>query len=414
MPDTETEAVVKTADDIIASEDFGTKLNDAIAKAIASAMKPAETKTSDKLFAAPAHFDAKPEIKSVLGASIVALYKAKNDPDRAITYAKNRWGDGNPVQIGFQKSLTSETTGGAIEMVQTTVANEVIAALRPTSVVRRSSPRIVPNPTGTLQIARVATGVSGGWIGEATARNAEQQVIDTVTLTRNKAKVTVPYTRELILFATPDVEQAIADDVTAAMVQLTDTAYIRGAGTSSTPLGIRFQVATGTNVITSVGNTADNVETDIGALLQAIRGANVPITPETGYFWMSSRSFTFLKKLRDANGNLIYPELRNPVPKIMQYTVLITNNIGDSIASGGLPATGDSEIYFGYGPSIMIADSADLSLYVLENVAYTNSGGTLVSSNDRDEVIINAMLMTDIALRHTVAWAVLDDVRYGA
>ena len=414
MPDTETEAVVKTADDIIASEDFGTKLNDAIAKAIASAMKPAETKTSDKLFAAPAHFDAKPEIKSVLGASIVALYKGKNDPDRAITYAKNRWGDGNPVQIGFQKSLTSETTGGAIEMVQTTVANEVIAALRPTSVVRRSSPRIVPNPTGTLQIARVATGVSGGWIGEATARNAEQQVIDTVTLTRNKAKVTVPYTRELILFATPDVEQAIADDVTAAMVQLTDTAYIRGAGTSSTPLGIRFQVATGTNVITSVGTSAANVETDIGALLQAIRGANVPITPETGYFWMSSRSFTFLEKLRDTNGNLIYPELRNPVPKIMQYTVLITNNIGDSIASGGSPATGDSEIYFGYGPSIMIADSADLSLNVLENVAYTNSGGTLVSSNDRDEVIINAMLMTDIALRHTVAWAVLDDVRYGA
>jgi len=414
MPDTETEAVVKTADDIIASEDFGTKLNDAIAKAIASAMKPAETKTSDKLFAAPAHFDAKPEIKSVLGASIVALYKGKNDPDRAITYAKNRWGDGNPVQIGFQKSLTSETTGGAIEMVQTTVANEVIAALRPTSVVRRSSPRIVPNPTGTLQIARVATGVSGGWIGEATARNAEQQVIDTVTLTRNKAKVTVPYTRELILFATPDVEQAIADDVTAAMVQLTDTAYIRGAGTSSTPLGIRFQVATGTNVITSVGTSAANVETDIGALLQAIRGANVPITPETGYFWMSSRSFTFLEKLRDTNGNLIYPELRNPVPKIMQYTVLITNNIGDSIASGGSPATGDSEIYFGYGPSIMIADSADLSLNVLENVAYTDSGGTLVSSNDRDEVIINAMLMTDIALRHTVAWAVLDDVRYGA
>ena len=411
---TNTDTVVKTADDIIASADFGTKLNDAIAKAVAAAMKPAETKNSDKLFGAPAHFDAKPEIKSVLGASIVALYKGKNDPDRAISYAKSRWGDGNPVQLGFQKSLTSETTGGAIEMVQTTVANEVIAALRPTSVVRRSSPRIVPNPTGTLQIARVATGVSGGWIGEATARNAEQQVIDTVTLTRNKAKVTVPYTRELILFATPDVEQAIADDVTAAMVQLTDTAYIRGAGTSSTPLGIRFQVATGTNVITSVGTSAANVETDIGALLQAIRGANVPITPETGYFWMSSRSFTFLEKLRDTNGNLIYPELRNPVPKIMQYTVLITNNIGDSIASGGSPATGDSEIYFGYGPSIMIADSADLSLNVLENVAYTDSGGTLVSSNDRDEVIINAMLMTDIALRHTVAWAVLDDVRYGA
>lgn len=415
MTETQTDPVVKTADDIIANEDFGAKLNDAVAKAVAAAMKLVpETKASDKLFASPVNFHAKPEIKSILGASIIALYKGKNDPDRAISYAKARWGDGNPVQMGFQKSLTSETTGGAVEMVQTTVANEVIAALRPTSVVRRSSPRIVGNPTGTLQIARVATGVNGGWIGEATARNAEQQVIDTVTLTRNKAKVTVPYTRELILFATPDVEQAIADDVTAAMVQLTDTAYIRGNGTSSSPTGIRFQVNTATNVITSVGVTAANVETDIGALLQAIRGANVPITPETGFFWMSSRSFTFLETLRDSNGNLIYPELRNAVPKIMQYSVLISNNIGDNITSGGSPATGDSEIYFGYGPSIMIADSADLSLEVLENVAYTDSTGTLVSANDRDEVVINAMLMTDIALRHTVAWAVLDDVRYGA
>jgi HK97 family phage major capsid protein len=299
-------------------------------------------------------------------------------------------------------------------MVQTTVADEVIAALRPTSVVRRSSPRIVPNPTGTLQIPRVATGVTGGWIGEATARNAEQEVIDTVTLTRNKAKVTVPYTRELIMFATPDVESAIADDVTAAMVTLTDSAYIRGTGTSNSPTGIRHQVNTATNVITSTGVTASAVETDIGNLLQAIRGANVPVTPETGYFWMSSRSYTFLEKLRDANGNLIYPELRGANPRLMQYSVLISNNIPDDIAGGGSPSSNESEVYFGYGPSIMIADAADLSLEVLENVAYTDSGGTLVSSNDRDEVVINAMLMTDIALRHTVAWAVLDDVTWGA
>jgi HK97 family phage major capsid protein len=413
LENAENEAVIQTADDVIANTTFLANINDMVAKAVATAMKPAETKASDQLFAPSSHH-AKPEIKSVLGASVIALYKAKNDPEKAIAWAKERWGDGNEVQRGFQKSLTSETTGGAIEMVQTTVADEVIAALRPTSVVRRSSPRIVPNPTGTLQIPRVATGVTGGWIGEATARNAEQEVIDTVTLTRNKAKVTVPYTRELIMFATPDVESAIADDVTAAMVTLTDSAYIRGTGTSNSPTGIRHQVNTATNVITSTGVTASAVETDIGNLLQAIRGANVPVTPETGYFWMSSRSYTFLEKLRDANGNLIYPELRGANPRLMQYSVLISNNIPDDIAGGGSPSSNESEVYFGYGPSIMIADAADLSLEVLENVAYTDSGGTLVSSNDRDEVVINAMLMTDIALRHTVAWAVLDDVTWGA
>lgn len=417
MPDGKSsDAVTKTADAIIGSEAFGKKLEDMIGATIAKAMesKPKDGKSpAEKLFA-PAHQDARPEIKSPLGASIVTLARVKNDRHKAIAFARDRWGDGNPVQRAFEKSLTSSTTGGAAEAVQTTVASEVIEALRPTSIVRQSSPRIVANPTGTLNITRVNTGVSGGWIGEATARNAEQPVTETVQLTHNKARVTVPYTKELVLFATPDMEQAIADDVVSAMAALTDSAFIRGSGTSNTPQGIRFQVDTGTNVITSAGTSAANVESDIGDLLQAVRGANVPLSPETGHFWMSSRSFTFLEKLRDANGNLIYPELRMEMPRIMRYRVLVSNNIPDNVASGGSPSTTDSEVYFGHGPSIMIADAMEMGLEVLENVAYTDSTGTLVSANDRDEMVINAILMTDLALRHTRAWAVLDDVRWGA
>ncbi len=408
--------VIETADQIISSDTFGDKLNDAIASAVAKAMqsKPAEAKKSDKLFSPSSHHKH-PEIKSVLGATIVALYKTGNKVERAMHYAADRWGDDNPVLVGFQKSLTSETTGGMVEAVQTTVADEVIEALRPASIVRSSSPRIIPNPTGTLVIPRISTGVTGGWIGEATARNAEQPVTDTVTLTRNKAKVTVPYTRELLLFATPDVEQAIADDVVAAMAALTDSAYIRGSGTSNVPLGIRFQIQDATNLITATGVTAAAIEADIGSMLQAIRGANVPLTTETGFWWMSSRSFTFLEKLRESSGgNLVYPEMRTDTPRLMRFQVHVTNNIPDNIAGGGSPSSNQSEVYFGYGPSIMIADAADMSLEVLENVAYTDSSGSLVSTNDRDEVIINAMLMTDIALRHTTAWAVLDDVEWGA
>jgi HK97 family phage major capsid protein len=413
MTEETTEAVVKTADDIIASEDFSSKLNDAIAKAIATAMKPAETKASDQLFA-PANQHAKPEIKNLLGATITAIYHGRNDTEKAIRFAKERWGDGNEVQKHFQKALTSATTGGAVEMVQTTVAAEVIEALRPASVVRSSGAQIVPNPTGTLQIPRVATGAAITWVGEATATNATQQVFDTVTLTRKKGMIKIPVTRELIMFASPDAEQAIADDVVAAMAAGTDLAYISGAQGGSNPVGIRHQIDTANNLKTSTGITAAAVETDVAALLEAVRGANVPLTPDTGKFWMSSRSFTFLEKLRDSNGNLIYPELRNARPSMMQYEVKITNNISNSSVAGGSPSTGDSEIYFGRGPSLMIADAQDMALEVLENVAYTNSSGSIESGVDLDTVLVKAMLLTDIALRHTRAWAVLEDVQWGA
>jgi HK97 family phage major capsid protein len=415
MPDgTPNDAVVKTADDILASDAFGDKLNDAIAKAIASAMKPKdEPKASEKLFA-PASQHAKPGIKSLIGAAVTAAYHGKNDHERAAQWAKARWGDGNEVQKHFvSKALTSATSGGAVEMVQTTVAAEVIEALRPASVVRSSGAQIVPNPTGTLQIPRISTGAGITWIGEATASNATQQVTDSVTLTRKKGMIKVPVTRELIMFASPDAEQAIADDVVAGMAAGTDAAYIRGASGGQNPTGIRYQVDAG-NVLDSTGNTAAQVETSIGNLLNAVRGANVALTPDTGVFWMNSRSLTFLEKLRDANGNLIYPELRMETPRMHRYRVMVSNNIPNTISISGDSPTGDeSEIYFGRGPSIMIADAQDLSLEVLENVAYTNSSGSIESGVDKDTVLVKAMLLTDIALRHTTSWAVMTGVQYG-
>jgi HK97 family phage major capsid protein len=411
---TPNDAVAQTADEIITSEAFQSKLGDTIEAIVAKAMKPKEEEkgTAEKLFA-PASQHAKPKIKNLIGAAITALYKGKNDLERTVAWAKARWGDGNEVQKHFQKALTSATSGGAVEMVQTTVAAEVIEALRPASVVRSSGAQIVPNPTGTLQIPRVSTGASISWVGEATASNATQQVFDTVTLTRKKGMVKVPVTKELVMFATPDAEQAIADDVVAAMAAGTDAAYIRGASGGQNPTGIRYQIVQA-NVIPSTGNAASAVETDIGNLLEGVRGNNIPLTPETGVFWMNSRSFTYLEKLRDSNGNLIYPELRMETPRLMRYRVLITNNIPNNITLSGQSPTGDeSEVYFGRGPSILIADAADMSLEVLENVAYTNSSGSLESGVDLDTVLVKAMLLTDIALRHDSAWAVLEGVQWG-
>ena len=112
---------------------------------------------------------------------------------------------------------------------------------------------------------------------------------------------------------------------------------------------------------------------------------------------------------------MVYPEMRGTdTPRLMRYRVHVANNIPDNLAEGGSPSASDSEVYFGHGPSILIADAQDMILSVKEDLAYTDSTGTLVSAHDRDEVVVTAMLMTDIALRHPVAWAVLEDVRWGA
>jgi len=417
--DKTTDTVDQTVDGLLGNQKF----TDAIAAAVGAAMAkaapaaPAQTKSVRQIvFETMGHHEKKPEIKNAIGAMVIAAYHGKNDPERAAAFAKARWGDGNPVQKDFEiktvKALTSATSGGAVEMVQETVANEVIEALRPSSIVRSSGVQIVANPTGTLNIPRVTTGAAITWLGEATASNSTQQVFDTVTLTRKKAMIKVPVTRELIQFATPDAEQAIADDVVAGMAAGTDLAYIRGSGGSS-PVGVREQVA-GANVSVSNGNDAADVEQDFADLFEDVRGNNVAVTPENGFIWMNTRTITFLEKLRDANGNLIYPELRMETPRIMRYRVMVTNNIPNNLTVSGASPTGDeSEIYFGRGPSIMIADAKEMELEVLENVAYTNSGGSIESGVDLDTVLVKASLLTDMALRHTTAWAVKTGIQYG-
>lgn len=420
MSEQETEIVREAADDILGNDDFKKSIAEMVGKAVADAVKPlAETKESDpvkKLFGdTQRSFHVKPEIKSPLGATLHALYKAKRaGGGRALAaeYAKGRWGDDNPVY----KALVTTSGSDGSEFVQTTVASEVIEALRPASVVRASGAQVVQVPGGSLQIPRNA-GVTGAWVGELTANNASTPSIDTVTLTPKKAMVKVPITKELIQDSSPDAEQAIADDVVGAMAALTDAAYIRGTGGATTPLGISGSVLAPQNKFPSIGNDAADVETDLTALMQAVMSANVPLTPESGVWYMNSRSYNFLIKLRDANGNLIYPELRMDSGggmRIHGFRVFITNNIPNNITVSGSATTGDeSEIYFGRAPSLLIGDKQALELEVLENVAYTNGSGSLVSGVDLDSILVKAMLRTDIALRHTTAFAMLTGVQYG-
>lgn len=351
---------------------------------------------------------------SVMGGMLHALCIAKNNPVVAHAYAVDRWGEKSDVAgaLNPNKAALVTTTGSDGEdFVQTTVASEVIEALRPVSVVRASGAQVVQIP-GNLQIPRTA-GVSGGWVGEATASNAEVPATDNVTLSPKKAMAKVPISRELIMDGSPNAIQAVSDDVVAALAQVTDNAYIRGAGPDPVPVGVRNSVAGG-QVVLSTGNTASAVEVDLTGALERVMGANVPVTSATGVWWMSSRSFNFLRRLRDANGNLIYPEMNQATPTLYGYRVFVTNGIPNNLTISGASPTGDeSEIYFGRAPSVMIGDREILGLEVLENVAYTDNTATLVSGVDLDTTLVKAMLRTDVALRHTTSFAVVNGVQYG-
>jgi HK97 family phage major capsid protein len=169
--------------------------------------------------------------------------------------------------------------------------------------------------------------------------------------------------------------------------------------------GIRFQAAS-ENVTASNGTTATNIESDFKDLLQALEGNDVPMV-RPGWI-MPPRSKNHLITLRDSNGNLIYPEIRNANPTIHTHPVFITNNIPQNLGAGN-----ETELYLVDASEVIFGEVAGLEIAVSPDASYTVSGNTF-SAFQGDQTLMRATLRHDIALKHDVAVAVKIGVTWGA
>ena len=113
--------------------------------------------------------------------------------------------------------------------------------------------------------------------------------------------------------------------------------------------------------------------------------------------------------LRDANGNLIYPEMRSPTPSIHTHPVFVTNNIPTNLGAG----SDESELYLADASEIILAEVTAIEIAVSGDATYTENG-TTVSAFQRDQTLMRAILRHDIALRHDVSVAVKTGVTWGS
>ncbi len=354
----------------------------------------------------------KREPQHKLGAFAALKFQARkagvNNPNAWMAEkAKEVYGDNAEIT----KSLLSGTANAGSEFVPTVVSDDVIEALTDRTVMRRNGSKIITNHTGSMTIPKLTSTVQGTWVGEgpASTNRATKPGTDNVSLTWNKMKVTVPISKELLMFSGPNIEAAITDNVLRGAAATEDAAFLRKTGSATTPTGVLNQMAVGQKADTT-GATADNIETDLTKLIQLLEGKNMMLSPDSSVFIMHSRSAAALRRLRDANGNLIFPEIKDN--RLDRFKLEITNSIPTNIDVGGADTTG-SEVYFVNMPDIIIADASIQSLEVLENVTYTDSSGNLQTTVDTDEAVVSLTLRTDIAMQYDEAAAVIEKVKWG-
>ncbi|MEM6670540.1 MAG: phage major capsid protein [Pseudomonadota bacterium] len=348
--------------------------------------------------------------ESITGALLRLKYQAKN----ADTANPQAWAREKAIEVYGEnsrvvKNMTAGDANQGKEMVPTIVSEEILEALANRTIMRKNGAVVIDNPSGSMTIPKLTSVVQGTWVGEgvASTNQATSPGTDQVSLTDKKMMITVPVSKDLLISAAGNIEQAIMNNVLTGAATTEDAAFLRAVGSATIPTGIFNQLAAA-NVSASAGTTSENIEADLGQLKQALLGANVNVTEEGSIYILSTREAERLERLRDDNGNLIFPELKMN-GKIGRYKAATTNAIPTNLGGG----SNESEVAFLNMPDVLIADHGVAQAEVLENVTYRDSGGTLRTTVDTDEAVVRMILRTDIALQYDVAGALKTGVTWG-
>lgn len=306
------------------------------------------------------------------------------------------------------QNIGSGAAGGFL--VPEEVSSEVIELLRPASVIMASQPIVLPMLNGNMTMNRQATGASASYIGEQAPAPATGVTFGQVKLQAKKLSALIPISNDLLRSASVAADRVVRDDLVLSLATRGDLAFIRGAGTEFSPLGLRFQL-TGTSLastnILTMTSTPDLVKVtgDLGRLELAIENADVPMIRPT--WLMAPRVRTFLQNLRDGNGNYAFPEVATGQlrGKPIRVTTQIPTNLG-----GGT----ESELYLVDFAQVVVGEHMGIEIAMSTEAAYVDANATMQAAFSRDETVMRAIQQHDIGLRHLAAVSVLTGVTWGA
>jgi HK97 family phage major capsid protein len=347
-----------------------------------------------------------PQEKGMAAARYVrALAASQGNPEKAVWWAQKAYDDELGDTVTKALAAGDFTAGGF--MVPEDMSNDIIDLLRPSVVVRAAGAPVVPMPRGTLTLPKQTGDITATYVGENQNITKTEPTGGQIIMSAKKLAAVVPISNDLLDFAPgTSADMFVRNSLVRRIAVREDAAFIRDDGTAGTPKGLRYWAQTA-NVNASAGTSAANIETDFKDLLQDLEGNNVPMTRPV---WiMAPRSKNHLLTLRDANGNLIYPELRMGSPTIHTYPVFTTNSIPTNL--GG--ASNETEVYLVDMDQVLIGESGGMEIEVSREASYVESG-SLVSAFSRDQTVIRTIMRHDFAAQYAEAIAIKNAITWGA
>jgi HK97 family phage major capsid protein len=389
-------------------------------KAIGDSAKPVDgqTQKTGTESRVPAQIKAaKPEAGIQFARFARCMILGKKSSQNPLEIAKSMYGERDPHIVEMvQKaniSAVNTTTDAAL------IGNEggfadYVEFLRNQTIVGKFGQNGIPSLRRVpfyYPLVTQATGGTAYWVAEGSAKPMTKPTWSRTELSPLTVAGLAAVTLQALRFSSPDADRALRDDLTAAVVEAVDTAFIdpTNAGTAGAkPASITNGIA-GTTA--SSGNDADAIRADArAAMLVFVNGKN-PLT--SGVWIMSGANALGLALMVNALGQAEFPGVNVNGGTFMGLPVIVSEAAGSTIT---LVNAGD--VWLADDGGVNVDISGEASLQMVDNPTGTSTGAdpveaTLVSMFQTNSVAIRVEQFINWARRRATGVSTITGAEWG-
>lgn len=305
------------------------------------------------------------------------------------------------------KSNEQTTTGGAGGYaIPPQAIMDVIERLYANTTLVKAGARFMRGLTGSpVYIPRHSGSTTAYWIGEGDTITNSKITDQQVTMTPKECAALVVVQNKLLMLAAsnPAIESLILSDLEMQVALAIDLACLRGAGSSSEPLGIANTSLINTWELGTDGDyfDFDDVIDMEGALDDdnALRGKLAFITH--GKVKRRLKKTKIAQYAGDTGGQyVVFPMSEMNLKDALGYEMLTTTQIPTNLTKAG--GTSLSEVYFGNWDDLIIGQWGGI------DVARSDSAGTAFEQNQSK---IRLIQMVDTRVRHPESFCLCNDAK---
>lgn len=307
-------------------------------------------------------------------------------------------------------SLLNSLWAGALTD-PTNLPGEFIEYLFPATIIGRLNLRSIPT---NVRLIEQTTGGTGYWVGVGAPKPLTAFEYAPITLSPTKVAAIAVATEESLRYSSPSLDGLIRDGLRNALVDRVDRDLLDPAEAGSA----NVQPASLTNGLTplsSAGSSADNIRTDIGKLVRALRTNNLrgpiaivlPDSLLTGMAWMVN-----------SLGQPEFPGLTGDGGNFNGVRFIGSEYMANSSGAGNMiVAIAEREVFISDDGGVRVDASNQASLEMLTNPtnnSVTPTPTTSVSMWQTNSVAFRGEWFINWQKRRDAAVAFIDDANWGS